>query len=418
MRCRFHEGNMRVLSLFAGIGGFDLGLERAGHEVVGQVEIDPFCRRVLERRWPDCWRAHDVRETATGGGQRGAAVDRGAGGADAERLRVRVGGALPGADRVLERRWPGVERWGDVRSLCGSRGGVLREGAARVPGDGGAEPRSNGGLCEQPGRDGIDLLTGGFPCQDLSVAGKRGGLRAERSGLFWEIVRIAHAITPQWGLFENVPGLVSSHRGRDMETVLAGLRECWPAVGYRVLDSQHFGVPQRRRRVFLVAGPDAARVGQVLALFEGGRGHPPAGAAAGAELARCVATGTHGARDDGDTETFVTAFDPTAGRDMRAYDDGTTPGLKVGTGLDLGWAVSIAAASAVRRLTPVECERLQGFPDGWTCCCLPLEAYEIDPEAATLRCACPDGPRYRALGNAVTVPVIEWLGHRLGMVTP
>jgi DNA (cytosine-5)-methyltransferase 1 len=378
---------MRVLSLFAGIGGFDLGLERAGHCVVGQVEIDPFCRRVLERRWPGVERAADVR---------------------------------------------GVGSW--------VVGRASRESAGAPWSDVGKH---------------ADLLTGGFPCQDLSIAGKRGGLRGQRSGLFWEIIRIAHAITPQWGLFENVPGLVSSHRGRDMETVCAGLRECWPAVGYRVLDSQHFGVPQRRRRVFLVGGPDAARVGEVLALFEGGNGHSSASAAAGAGAAGVLAVGSSSTRLNHDGEYVMTAFDPTAGRDMRAYADGTTPRLKVGTGpqVDLGWAPAIAftihslnasvkmrhafeddqsrtldgmsgpdrnqggtaivESNSVRRLTPVECERLQGFPDGWTCLCLPLEAYADDPDDAALRCRCPDGPRYRALGNAVTVPVIEWLGRRI-----
>jgi site-specific DNA-cytosine methylase len=68
---------------------------------------------------------------------------------------------------------------------------------------------------------------------------------------------------------------------------------------------------------------------------------------------------------------------------------------------------------AVRRLTPVECERLQGFPDGWTCLCQPLEAYADDPESAAERCTCPDSPRYRQMGNAVTVSVVEWIGHRL-----
>jgi DNA (cytosine-5)-methyltransferase 1 len=139
---------------------------------------------------------------------------------------------------------------------------------------------------------------------------------------------------------------------------------------------------------------------------------------------------------------------------MRAYDDGSAPGLKVGTGLEMGWAPAICvrtnqtgangigvsdaayavqatggadaiafdptpvATSAVRRLTPVECERLQGFPDGWTCLCTPLEAYAADPEAAALACTCPDGPRYRALGNAVTVNVIAWLGQRLREANP
>jgi len=95
------------------------------------------------------------------------------------------------------------------------------------------------------------------------------------------------------------------------------------------------------------------------------------------------------------------------------YETGHThalaqPGGKPGQGY-----AAIREGSAVRRLTPVECERLQGFPDGWTCLCQPLEAYAADADGAALRCTCPDSPRYRALGNAVTVNVIEQLGRRL-----
>lgn len=76
-------------------------------------------------------------------------------------------------------------------------------------------------------------------------------------------------------------------------------------------------------------------------------------------------------------------------------------------------ATMVPQGNAVRRLSPLECERLQDFPDGWTCLCQPLAAYAADSDAAALRCTCPDSPRYRALGNAVTVRVIEWLGRRL-----
>jgi DNA (cytosine-5)-methyltransferase 1 len=291
----------------------------------------------------------------------------------------------------------------------------------------------------------VDLLVGGFPCQDLSVAGKRAGIGGTRSGLFWEIVRIAKDLKPAWGLFENVPGLLSSAWGRDMGLVLAGLRECWPCVGYRVLDSRYFGVAQRRRRVFFVCGPDEARAAQVLFEPEGGawdlaaRGEARAGASReldeGADAAcfnlRGRAEGArepgahlvthtlkaegHDASEDGTGRGVpMVCFDPTAGRDQRAYDDGTTPGLKVGTTLSsMPWAPAIASSIAVRRLTPTECERLQGFPDGWTCLDVPLEDWARDPESAADRCQCPDSPRYRMMGNAVTVPVIEWLGRRL-----
>ena len=86
--------------------------------------------------------------------------------------------------------------------------------------------------------------------------------------------------------------------------------------------------------------------------------------------------------------------------------------------LDASYPHGIASPMSVRRLTPVETERLQAFPDGWTCLCQPLDAYAADPEAAAERCACPDSPRYKQTGNAVTVSVIEWLGRRLVRVIP
>jgi DNA (cytosine-5)-methyltransferase 1 len=383
--------------LFSGVGGFDLGLELAGHTIVFQVEKDEFCQRVLAARWPNVRRADDVRLV----GQRGR-----------QNMDSRHAGANAGA--------------GDDAAGC------------------------------------IDLLVGGFPCQDLSVAGKRAGLRGERSGLFYEFVRIAKALAPRWGLVENVPGLLSSHGGRDFALVLAGLRECWPHVGWRILDSHHFGVPQRRRRVFLVGGPTEAGVAEVLALWESGGGDSPAGGQAGADVAYALAAGAGGSkfgsgRDAQDT--FVTAgtlesrgrvgadassgavghlVHALTGEGHDASEDGTGRGTPL-VAFDPRQITSptnrsrpragdpchtlpstgsfseapMIASSSVRRLTPVECERLQGFPDGWTCLCQSLEAYQADPDAAALACRCPDSPRYRAMGNAVTVNVLEWLGRRL-----
>src|SRR5690606_11726146 len=97
-----------------------------------------------------------------------------------------------------------------------------------------------------------ELIAFGFPCQDLSVAGQRKGLSGERSGLFFRCVEILGAVRPRWIIVENVTGLLSSNRGRDMSTVVDSLDELGYRWAYRVLDSQYFGVPQRRRRVFIV----------------------------------------------------------------------------------------------------------------------------------------------------------------------
>ncbi len=389
--CRVEErrnGRLRFLSLFAGIGGFDLGLEGAGHRCVGQIEIDPFCRRVL--------RTH----------------------------------------------FASVEQQVDVRVAAFDDGGR-----------------------------GIDLLCGGFPCQDLSVAGKRAGLGGARSGLFWEIVRIAKITRPTWGLFENVPGLLSSRGGADMWTVIAGLRECWPVVGYRILDSQWFGVPQRRRRVFFVCGPTEAGVRAVLFEPEGGGGNPAAGDEAGTGVAASLRSGVGAPSNDpgrrreddvnlvvgingsglrgrqpGSAASFVAhalsrptsngRLDPNGEDFVMQQCHGSNMGpmgaLRGGNGHLTGGVPfvfepkasahqsmnpstsapalgttkepAVFGAVGVRRLTPLECERLQGFPDGWSCLC--------GTEDHELGCKCPDSPRYRAIGNAVTVNVIRWIAER------
>jgi DNA (cytosine-5)-methyltransferase 1 len=111
------------------------------------------------------------------------------------------------------------------------------------------------------------IITGGFPCQDLSVAGKRAGLAGARSGLFWEIARLVEETQTEYFILENVPGLLSSNDGKDFGVVLGTMADLGYSVGWRVLDAQHFGVPQRRRRVFVV-GRRAASGGVAEILFK------------------------------------------------------------------------------------------------------------------------------------------------------
>lgn len=370
------------LSVFSGIGGFDLGLARAGWECVGQIELDAFCTRVLARHWPD------------------------------------------------------TPRWGDVRTIA-----VPREldGAALRDGDGGAP--AVGGQHELPVPGAVDLLCGGFPCQDLSVAGRRAGLAAPRSGLFFEFVRLARELRPRWLLLENVPGLLSSNGGRDFAVVLAALGDAGYGVGWRVLDARWFGVPQRRRRVFLVGRLGGPCPLEVLFEPQGVRGDPAAGGEAGAGLAGTLGggAGKRGWCSDVERMTFVpTAYTTKlhnthsnqAGKlyedyspslqehspapaalyyshdynQDRVYDpEGIAPAV---TAQDSTGARQFLTGAAVRRLTPTECEKLQAFPPGWTCLC-GVEPY------TTADCRCPDGPRYAACGNAVTASVVEWLGRRI-----
>lgn len=425
---------MRVGSLFSGIGGIDLGFEQAGHETVFQAEIDEACRAVLERHFPN------------------------------------------------------AKRFDDVQTV----------GKANLP------------AC--------DVLVGGFPCQDLSVAGKRKGLAGERSGLFHEFMRIASELSPTWVLIENVPGLLSSNDGRDMGVVIGTLAELGYGVGWRVLDSQYFGLAQRRKRVFIVGSfgtPDGCTLllepescdrdlapsrekGSGVAAFSAGqsagagslgyrdeqsptlRGSSggnqvptvagtlqasgagtsrPAGMASEPDFLVEIATkevastlqghnwrndvegseGGHlvtmmrwreGKEGGGKGEllseeqslTLATANDQVMFHSIQEGSVGdvteltevsTTlsgnggkpgqgyPAVRVSPtlrGFGHGWQGQhnddVSKVGLVRRLTPTECERLQGFPDGWT-----------DGQS--------DSTRYRQLGNAVSVPVAKWIAERL-----
>jgi len=162
------------VSLFAGVGGFDLAMERNGVEVVANVEIDKQCQKVLAKHFPNAKQFSDITD-------------------------------VKGSDLI---------------------------GAGFEPSRG--------------------IITGGFPCQDLSVAGKRAGLVGERSGLFWEIARLIEETKTEWFILENVPGLLTSNKGKDFGVVIGTMADIGYSLAWRVLDAQHFGVPQRRRRVFIV----------------------------------------------------------------------------------------------------------------------------------------------------------------------
>ena len=602
---------MNHLSLFTGIGGFDLACEKVGITTVGQIEIDPFCNQVLAVRWPK------------------------------------------------------VRRWGDVRSLSRESERIGDSLSYDKQPEIGSESLVS-----------ISLLTGGWPCQDLSVAGKRSGLAGERSGLFWEIVRIAKIVRPAFLLLENVPGLLSSNGGADIGLILDALHEAGYLTEVEECDSQNFGVPQRRRRLFFIgvgaayglqkqthfsstmlaaviaqslldvwellsplsatesahsespnasiaaigvsrrmksyaasqepsawprllrlleerflrsesrpenwvcpsfqpglmtlkataskvitesdgenigkswqrlwgdlwkmpsestiltwsktttaetictcaeatvnisrligawsgsclhcwsaaslsltallaciaslsqladdlfveacwrdrarvllteaetaasdalSRPTEAGVAKVLFEPEGSERDSEEGREAGAGIASSLAVGINASglrgRQPGSAATMITQALSSAKSGMRFDPNGedyVVGTLKSGGDVKRGWKVDAENAAdghlvvapitsgyakgvgvndgrkrspqnlllgrSVRRLTPTECERLQGFPDGWTCLCQPISEY--DPN----RCKCPDGPRYRALGNAVTVNTAEWILGRL-----
>ena len=267
--------------------------------------------------------------------------------------------AFPSA--VLAHRFPGVPNLGDMTTIHEK---------------------------EDFQRDAIDLLVGGTPCQSFSVAGLRGGLDDPRGNLALVFLRIASIARPRWIVWENVPGVLSSNGGRDFGSFLGALAELGYGWAYRVLDAQHFGVPQRRRRVFVVGClGDGARAARVLFEPQSVRGYPSQGRGPQVQVAACLTTGT-GKRYDAETETLI-AFHAT----QDPISGSVSPAL--GSNMYAG-----VLHQGVRRLTPRECERLQGFPDDWT-----LVPYRGKPAA--------NGPRYKACGNSMAVPVMRWIGRRI-----
>jgi DNA (cytosine-5)-methyltransferase 1 len=220
---------MRFVSLFAGVGGFDLGFENVGWTCVGQVEIDKNARAVLDQHWPD----------------------------------------VPKHDDVVT-----AKEWADECGLVGN----------------------------------VDLVCGGFPCQDVSVAGKRAGLAGERTGLFWDALSFATHVQAGWLVLENVPGLLSSNGGRDFGVVLSAMADAgYRHIEWRVLDSQFLGVAQRRRRVFVVGHTRTPRSGAVLVEREGVCGDSAKGAASREDVAGTLGggSGSRGWACDTDRMTFV-----------------------------------------------------------------------------------------------------------------
>lgn len=238
-----------------------------------------------------------------------------------------------------------------------------------------------------------DLVVGGSPCQAFSVAGLRKALDDPRGQLMLEYVRACHEIDPEWIVWENVPGVLSADGGRAFGSLLAGMAELWPSGGgaWRVLDAQHFGVAQRRRRVFLVFNTrDWRRAAPVLFERE--------------SVPRCIASGGEAKEpvpacvDDGVETPVWCAGD--SGVNMPVSLD-LAPTLTVH---DSRSAPFVSTRDGVRRLLPVECERLQGFPDGYT---------DVPWQGAD---HAPDSNRYKALGNSMAVPVMRWIGQGIDLV--
>ena len=236
----------------------------------------------------------------------------------------------------------------------------------------------------------VDVWVGGFPCQDVSVArmGPRNGLRGKKSGLFYDYAKLIESRRPAVVVIENVPGLLSSHGGRDFGIVVQTLANLGYGVAWRVLNSRYFGVPQSRQRVYIVATHrDPELAGQILFESECGEG------------------GDEASGPDGEKSVspFKTSYgDPRKGPIVQGIAYCLYACSARHTGTDWSRTYVSYPQGRVRRLTPLESERIQGFPDNWT---LPLK-FDEDSERI-------ESKRYHAAGNAVTVNVAEWLGRRV-----
>ena len=364
---------MNLLDLFSGIGGFHLGLEQAGFKFdwVGVSEIDKYAIKQYKRRFPD------------------------------------------------------AEELGDIKSI-------------------------------QPERlPDIDLVTFGFPCQDLSIAGKRGGLQANRSSLFFEAMRIIGAKKPKFFIFENVKGLFSSNEGQDFDLILRTISDFGYDGGWQLLNTRWF-LPQNRERVYFVGHIRGEPRPKVFPIGgDGGKNNNEQqgrykwlGYSRDADgkktyhenkVANCIKPPT--ASQAGYVVDMIQAFTEKSfdgkrgdgGRAIRHHKKlGESPCLSSQMGMggnnvpmfevkpvltperaekrqngrrfkddgeDMFTLTSqdqhgVMEGSNIRRLTPTECERLQGFPDGWT-------------EGQS------DTQRYKQLGNADSVPVVRAVGERL-----
>lgn len=292
-KCAQPERNLRTVGLFAGIGGLELGLGRAGHETVSLCEIDPAAIAVLRARFPEV----DVT--------------------------------------------PDVSEYEDLPNET-------------------------------------QLITAGFPCQDLSQAGRTRGIGGARSGLVGEVFRLLDTHDVPWVLLENVPFMLHLARGRALEVILDALEALEYKWAYRVVNSRAFGLPQRRERVYVLASrTEDPR--DVLLADDVGQQPEPAW-----------------------TPDLAAGFYWTEGRGGLGWAVDAVPTLKNGS------TIGIASPPAV--LLPTgeivkpgirDAERMQGFPPEWT-----------KPAEDVAR----PSVRWRLVGNAVTVDVAEWIGHRL--ITP
>jgi DNA (cytosine-5)-methyltransferase 1 len=331
---------MKYFSLFTGVGGFELGIQDAYSQQTTRIQP-----RINNGTVP----SPDDSFMAT------------------ESLCVGFSEIDKHASAVLRFRFPDTKNYGDISKINWSE----------VPD--------------------FDLLVGGSPCQDFSIAGKRAGLAGARSGLFGEYVRALEAKKPSHFIWENVKGVLSSNGGRDFAVILDTLAESGYSLWWQVLNAKDFGVPQNRERVFIV-GTRNGSPREILFEREGGRDHQDGGVIAGTVTSRYPASQREGAyiEETRHSKGAIEQLNQPKHSNNRLYGTGgVSPSLNTAQGGNR--QPKIPEGSRIRRLTPRECERLMSFPDGLTRLGMKEDGTVYEQS---------DTQRYKQCGNGVVSNVV------------
>ncbi len=352
---------LRVVELFGGIGGFRLGLEKASSrfKIVWSNDNDKYACQIYRKRF------------ASNRQQQGNTEIRGCGDSFGNKGKQSNQSEVRGDNITPNWHEPSRLYEGDIRTVD----------ADVIPGH--------------------DLLCAGFPCQSFSIAGKRRGFEDTRGTLFFEICRIIRAKRTPYLLLENVKGLLSHDEGNTFQTIIRTLDDLGYDCQWEVLNSKDFGVPQNRERVFIIGHlrgqprPKVFPVGETDEVYS----------ETNRRISHAIDSNYHKGWLDNQQRTMVIQSGVRTAGKLRYYND-EIPAMAQAYGTGGGNVPMVVQPvltpdrdnSRIRRLTPTECERLQGFPDGWT-------------EGIS------DTQRYKCLGNAVTVNVIEAIGRHLNEST-
>lgn len=319
---------MKQVSLFAGVGAFELAGQRNGVETVLSCELDKYAANVLRYRFPKSEVFND-----------------------------------------------------DVRKLRGAD------------------------VISRYGR--IDIITAGFPCQSFSIAGKRAGFAdSTRGTLFFEVARLADEIRPRYVILENVKGLFSHDKGRTFGIIISTLAELGYTVEWQLINSKDFGVPQNRERVLIVGHLGNGSVRPIFPVRKNAKIsiNKRTGIKTDKDIIGCLTAGYHKMPTDGQYLEIGTLRTYKDDKGFRAMKSSLCPAIPARAREDGGGQCVIKQDSRIRRLTEIECERLQGFPDGWN-------EKGIDKDGNETKTS--GTQRYKQMGNSITVNVLEAIYERL-----